>query len=80
YRILKDSGEAIYIDFIAPNDAKQETWLQTIENLRDPSNVRDYSKKEWESFLNVAYFNIFDTSSFKLRLNLDTWVKRMKTS
>ncbi|NDT26621.1 class I SAM-dependent methyltransferase, partial [Francisella tularensis subsp. holarctica] len=64
----------------APNDAKQDTWLQTIEYLRDPSHVRDYSKKEWESFLKEANFNILETSSFKLRLNLDTWVKRMKTS
>ncbi|WP_234366778.1 class I SAM-dependent methyltransferase, partial [Francisella tularensis] len=72
YRILKDSGEAIFIDVIAPNDAKQDTWLQTIEYLRDPSHVRDYSKKEWESFLKEANFNILETSSFKLRLNLDT--------
>ena len=79
YRILKNSGEAIFIDVIAPNNAKHDTWLQTIEYLRDPSHVRDYSKKEWEKFLKKSNFTILETHNFKLRLNLNTWVKRMKT-
>lgn len=46
-RVLKPGGIAVFADVVSPGEALLDTWLQTIEVLRDTSHVRDYSAAEW---------------------------------
>ncbi len=46
-RVLKPGGVACFVDVAAPGQALLDTYLQTVEVLRDTSHVRDYSPAEW---------------------------------
>jgi SAM-dependent methyltransferase len=55
-RVLKPGGRALFMDVIAPEAPLLDTFLQTVELLRDPSHVRDYSVREWTAMLRAAGF------------------------
>jgi ubiquinone/menaquinone biosynthesis C-methylase UbiE len=78
-RVLKRGGGLIVIDICAPTNQLLDTHLQTIEVLRDGSHVRDYTSTEWKSMLMEAGFVIGAQSAWKLPLDFNAWVGRMKT-
>lgn len=78
-RVLKRSGKAIFADVVAPESAGLDTFVQTIEYLRDPSHVRDYSALQWREYLAGAGFTVTGATSRKLRLDFAAWIERMQT-
>ncbi len=78
-RLLKDDGVFIISDIMAREDYAQDTFLQTIELLRDPSHVRDYRVSEWKSMLAAAGFDAEVLLAFDLSLHFATWTRRMAT-
>ena len=78
-RVLKPGGLALMSDVVSPGVSLLDTWLQTLELLRDPSHVRDASTTEWHAALSAAGLAIERTEHFRLRLDFATWVARMDT-
>jgi ubiquinone/menaquinone biosynthesis C-methylase UbiE len=78
-RVLRRGGRAIVLDVIAPASPLLDTWLQTLELLRDPSHVRNYSLAEWRSMLAGAGLQVLDATEFPVRLEFAAWVARMRT-
>lgn len=78
-RVLKPSGTFIISDIMAAENYAQDTFLQTIERLRDPSHVRDYRVSEWQSMLSAAGFAAELVHTFDLTLHFDKWTARMAT-
>lgn len=78
-RVLKPGGLALMSDVVSPGVCLLDTWLQTLELLRDPSHVRDASTTEWNTALSAAGLAIERTEHFRLRLDFATWVARMNT-
>jgi len=78
-RVLKATGHLIIIDVLAPASPLLDTHLQTLELLRDPSHVRNYSLQEWSAQLSTAGFSSVTSRTWKLRLGFDAWVARMRT-
>ena len=78
-RVLKPGGGLIIVDLFAPAKPLLDTHLQTIELLRDGSHVRDYSSLEWRSMIEEAGFEMGQQHDWKVPLNFDAWVGRMKT-
>ena len=78
-RVLKRGGGFIVIDTCAPPNPLLDTHLQTIELLRDGSHVRNYTPAEWKSMLTGAGFAVGLQSTWKLALDFNAWVGRMKT-
>lgn len=78
-RALKGGGLAIFMDVISPPSPLLDTWLQSLELLRDPSHVRDYSAAEWRAMLSAAGFAPGAVSQFRLRLDFSSWISRMNT-
>jgi len=78
-RVLKPGGLAVFMDVVAPVPALLDTWLQSLELLRDPSHVRNYSIPQWQAMLAAAGFRPGEVSRFRLRLEFASWVKRMNT-
>ncbi len=78
-RVLKRGSGLIIIDQCAPTNPLLDTHLQTIELLRDGSHVRNYTLTEWKSMLTEAGFVIGAQSAWKLPLDFNAWVGRMKT-
>jgi len=78
-RVLKTGGLAIFMDVITSGSPLLDTWLQTLELLRDPSHVRNYSVTEWQAMLSTAGFKPGAVSLFRLRLDFSSWISRMNT-
>lgn len=78
-RVLKDGGQAVFIDAIAAPSPLCDTHFQSIELLRDTSHVRDYSPAEWLDGLAKAGFNVGLTVPRRLRLEYRSWITRMRT-
>jgi len=78
-RVLKPGGLALMSDVVSPGVSLLDTWLQTLELLRDPSHVRDASTPEWDAALAAAGLAIERIEHLRLRLDFATWVARMDT-
>ena len=78
-RVLKEGGRAIFADCISPAHPLLDTHLQTIELLRDPSHVRNYSAAEWLAALARSGFSVTAIAARKLRLEFAVWTERTKT-
>jgi len=53
-RVLKPGGMAAFIDVSASEQPLFDSFLQTIEMLRDTSHVRDYAPSEWAQMVGEA--------------------------
>ncbi|NTZ74765.1 class I SAM-dependent methyltransferase [Pseudomonas protegens] len=78
-RVLKPGGLAAFIDVLSPGSPLLDTYLQSVEVLRDTSHVRDYSAGEWLRQVSEAGLHTRSTSRQRLRLEYRSWVERMRT-
>jgi ubiquinone/menaquinone biosynthesis C-methylase UbiE len=78
-RVMKPGGVALFMDVVSPGVPLLDTWLQSIELLRDPSHVRNASIGEWRSTLASLGFVIDEVASYRLRLEFAPWIARMRT-
>ncbi|MDQ0395932.1 class I SAM-dependent methyltransferase [Labrys monachus] len=79
FRVAAEGGTLVFADVTAPPRPVSDTFLQTIEMLRDPSHVRDYTVAEWEAMLAAAGFTVTATRAMRLRLDFTSWIARMRT-
>jgi ubiquinone/menaquinone biosynthesis C-methylase UbiE len=78
-RVLKPNGRLTVIDVIAPEQPLIDTALQVVEFLRDASHVRDYRVSEWCAMQAAAGFDAPETSLWKLYLEFQSWITRIRT-
>ncbi|MBS1095070.1 class I SAM-dependent methyltransferase [Gluconobacter wancherniae] len=78
-RVLKPDHPAIFVDVTAPANTLADSWLQTIELLRDLSHVRDYSVHEWVSALERTGFSLSGIKHHILQMEFSSWTSRSKT-
>ncbi len=78
-RVLKPGGVAAFIDVISPGSPLFDTYLQSVEVLRDTSHVRDYSSAEWLRQVSEAGLHVRSTQRQRLRLEFSSWIERMRT-
>jgi ubiquinone/menaquinone biosynthesis C-methylase UbiE len=78
-RVLKPGGGAGFVDAVTPGRPLLDTFLQSIELLRDPSHVRNYSRAEWEASLVRSGFELGPVRAHKVRLEFGVWIERMRT-
>jgi SAM-dependent methyltransferase len=78
-RVLRPGGRAMFIDVVAPASTLADTWLQTLELMRDASHVRDYSVAEWHAALRAAGFTPGEERHYRLRMEFESWIARIGT-
>lgn len=79
HRVLKPGASLMVIDAVAPDNVLCDTFVQTIEMLRDPSHVRDYSIREWLDMLKAAGFVPAEPVRRRVHLDYASWIARMQT-
>lgn len=79
HRVLRPGGLAVFMDVFAPGAHLTDTWLQTLELLRDPSHVRNYTLAEWHRMLAAAGFGPASTRCYRVELQFQSWIARMNT-
>jgi len=77
-RVLKPGGVVVVDDCVAPESAVLDTFLQTLEMLRDPSHVRDYSVSQWSEIAAQAGLAITGITRRRLPLAFAPWVMRQR--
>lgn len=78
-RVLKPGGLAIVMDSYGPEAPLHDTFLQSIELLRDPSHIRSYSIDEWMAALRRAKFRPMAPVTSRMKLDFKTWIRRIGT-
>ncbi|WP_039057309.1 class I SAM-dependent methyltransferase [Enterobacter sp. Bisph1] len=78
-RVLKPGGKFILMDIASPGRPVLDIFLQTIEVLRDPSHVRNYSPAEWLQMTQQGGLLIEKLLTDRLALEYQSWVERMNT-
>lgn len=78
-RVLKPGGVFLLVDVVAPDDPAQDTFLNAVEVLRDPSHVRDHTIEQWLRLLEQASLRGEAVQTWPLRLQFDNWIARMNT-
>ena len=78
-RVLAPGGHALIIDTLGQDDALVDTFMQSMELLRDISHVRNRSRAEWRSLLQSAGMIELDYAEWPTRLEFASWVERMRT-
>jgi len=78
-RMLRPGGRLLLVDVVAPEEPAQDTFLNAIELLRDPSHVRDHTVGQWQAMLAQAGLVSEPLGHWPLRLEFESWVARMNT-
>ena len=78
-RVLRPGGRVLWVDTTAPEDPAQDTFLNCIELLRDPSHVRDYNVSQWQQMFAVAGLRAKVEGNWPTDLPFDDWTQRMQT-
>ena len=78
-RVLRPGGCFVVSDSVAPEDPAQDTFLNCVELLRDPSHVRNYRVSEWEAMLREVGMTPERIGDHPMQLRFDDWFARMRT-
>lgn len=79
YRVVAQQGKVIMVDILGNSNPVMDTFFQTMESIRDPSHVRNYSLQEWMHFAECAGFRIECVEKQHLELEFQSWTERMQT-
>lgn len=78
-RVLRPAGALLLVDAVSTADPTADSFLQTIELVRDPSHVRDHTVEEWTRMLEAAGLRTRSAGTWPCPIDFDAWVRRMAT-
>ena len=79
-RVLRPGGRFILVDTVAPPEPALDAFIDTVERLRDPSHVRDYTVQEWIETCGAAGLVVEQTETWLKTIPFDDWCTRMRVT
>lgn len=80
YRVLKNGGQFLLDDNVAPEEELFDHFYNKIEKKRDYSHYRAWKKTEWIQKIELEGFEIYELSRFEKRFEFMSWCERMHLS
>ncbi|MCY8492842.1 class I SAM-dependent methyltransferase [Bacillus inaquosorum] len=75
-RVLKKNGRFLLVDHYAPEDPVLDEFVNHLNQLRDPSHVREGSLSEWQSIFIANQLSYQDIQKWNLPIQYESWIKR----
>ena len=72
-RVLKPGGVFVLADTTAPEDPDIAAWMNDLEVRRDPSHVRNWTPREWETGIEGAGLTVTDQALAKVWHECADW-------
>ncbi len=79
-RVLKPGGLLAIVDNVTSGDPKVSRFVNTFEQLRDPSHEWAYSPDDWETFFFLAGLQVSHREMLAKEKDFDEWAARMRVS
>jgi len=76
HRVLRRGGRMVIIDTLLPDDPDVAAFMQDIEQRRDPTHVRAFTKDEWLEMIEAAEFILHETQIFEKTHDFQEWAQR----
>ncbi len=80
YRVLKQGGQFLLDDNVAPENDEFDLFYNHIEKTRDYSHYRAWKKTEWLQMLELSGFETQEFYRFEKRFEFESWCHRMHMS
>jgi ubiquinone/menaquinone biosynthesis C-methylase UbiE len=77
-RVLRAGGLLLVQDHLAPTRAKDRSYVDTFEKLRDPSHLRALNLYEWRRHCRDAGLHILEEQVHETRHTLLPWAQRQR--
>ncbi|MBS4203407.1 class I SAM-dependent methyltransferase [Lederbergia citrea] len=77
YRVLKNGGQFLLNDNVAPENDEYDKFYNTVEKMRDYSHYRAWKKTEWLQLLELNGFEIQELYRFEKLFEFESWCDRM---
>lgn len=79
-RVLRPGGRFVLDDTIAPADPALDQFINTVEQLRDPTHGRDYTVAEWRALCDAAGLIVEQVETFTKTIPFDDWCDRARVA
>lgn len=78
-RVLRPGGTLYLIDNYAPEQLSLDSFINSLERLRDPSHIRAYPLSQWLALLEAAGFRTRVDFRDRVQLDVEDWLARSRT-
>jgi ubiquinone/menaquinone biosynthesis C-methylase UbiE len=78
-RVLKPGAPLVFIDTVGFDDPAMDTFLNTLELLRDPSHVRNKTVGDWSALLEQNVCRVEHVERWTIALDTEDWLRRAAT-
>ncbi len=79
-RVLKTGGHFLLIDHYAPEDISLDRFINQLNKMRDPSQVRESSLSEWKDMFAENYSQYQEVLKWDLPIEFASWIERAGTT
>jgi ubiquinone/menaquinone biosynthesis C-methylase UbiE len=76
-RVLRPGGVFAFQDNVVPADDTLGSFLNRVEQMRDPTHVESYRTSTWHRWMENAGFAVAETAYLVKRLNVQAWIDRI---